>query len=59
MGSNVLTYFNAVYFLPYKGINFCPGEEISGVTTHEQVNHTSNPLLFHLGRDPGEKYPIG
>ncbi|XP_025114777.1 N-acetylgalactosamine-6-sulfatase-like isoform X2 [Pomacea canaliculata] len=42
-----------------EGINFCPGEEISGVTTHEQVNHTSNPLLFHLGRDPGEKYPIG
>ncbi|KAK7505806.1 hypothetical protein BaRGS_00003077 [Batillaria attramentaria] len=41
-----------------KGINFCPGEEIEGVTTHEQMNHTAEPLLFHLGRDPGEKYII-
>ncbi|XP_020508512.2 N-acetylgalactosamine-6-sulfatase [Labrus bergylta] len=41
-----------------KGINFCPGEEIPGVTTHEQKEHTMQPLIFHLGRDPGEKYPI-
>ena len=27
--------------------------------THEQKNHTSQPIIFHLGRDPGEKYPIG
>lgn len=41
-----------------QGVDFCPGEEIDGVTTHEQVNHTVEPLLFHLGRDPGEKYSI-
>ncbi|XP_075877073.1 N-acetylgalactosamine-6-sulfatase isoform X2 [Nelusetta ayraudi] len=41
------------------GINFCPGQEVAGVTTHEQMEHTMQPLIFHLGRDPGEKYPIG
>ena len=41
-----------------QGVNFCPGEEIEGVTTHDQMNHTTEPLLFHLGRDPGEKYII-
>lgn len=41
-----------------KGIDFCPGEEIADVTTHEQMNRTLAPLLFHLGRDPGEKYII-
>ncbi|KAF7664751.1 hypothetical protein LDENG_00167610 [Lucifuga dentata] len=41
-----------------EGINFCPGEEVPGVTTHILTEHTMQPLLFHLGRDPGEKYPI-
>ncbi|KAL2088478.1 hypothetical protein ACEWY4_015377 [Coilia grayii] len=41
-----------------KGINFCPGEEVAGITTHTQEEHTLQPLIFHLGRDPGEKYPI-
>ncbi|KAE8608393.1 hypothetical protein XENTR_v10011492 [Xenopus tropicalis] len=41
-----------------QGINFCPGQNITGVTTHVQVEHSINPLLFHLGRDPGEKYSI-
>uniref|UniRef100_A0A3B3S434 N-acetylgalactosamine-6-sulfatase n=1 Tax=Paramormyrops kingsleyae TaxID=1676925 RepID=A0A3B3S434_9TELE len=40
------------------GINFCPGEEVVGVTTHEQKEHTMQPLIFNLGWDPGEKYPI-
>lgn len=40
------------------GVNFCPGESIENVTTHDQVNNTLQPLLFHLGRDPGEKYII-
>ncbi|XP_036836537.1 N-acetylgalactosamine-6-sulfatase isoform X3 [Oncorhynchus mykiss] len=40
------------------GINFCPGQEVAGVTTHTQQEHTMQPLIFHLGRDPGEKYPI-
>uniref|UniRef100_A0AAY4EJF6 N-acetylgalactosamine-6-sulfatase n=1 Tax=Denticeps clupeoides TaxID=299321 RepID=A0AAY4EJF6_9TELE len=37
-----------------QGINFCPGEEVPGVTTHIQKEHTMQPLIFHLGRDPGE-----
>ncbi|NXY16405.1 GALNS sulfatase, partial [Atrichornis clamosus] len=41
-----------------KGIDFCPGQSVSGVTTHTQEEHTHLPLLFHLGRDPGEKYPL-
>ncbi|XP_076831146.1 N-acetylgalactosamine-6-sulfatase [Brachyhypopomus gauderio] len=41
-----------------KGINFCPGQEVVGLTTHIQQEHTMQPLIFHLGRDPGEKYPI-
>ncbi|XP_073321301.1 N-acetylgalactosamine-6-sulfatase [Pagrus major] len=40
------------------GINFCPGQEVPGVTTHEQMEHTMQPIIFHLGRDPGEKFPI-
>uniref|UniRef100_A0A8C6UWI4 N-acetylgalactosamine-6-sulfatase n=1 Tax=Neogobius melanostomus TaxID=47308 RepID=A0A8C6UWI4_9GOBI len=40
------------------GIDFCPGQEVPGVTTHNQTNHSLQPLIFHLGRDPGEKYPI-
>ncbi|KAI9531842.1 hypothetical protein NQZ68_037808 [Dissostichus eleginoides] len=43
---------------PHFGINFCPGEEVPGVTTHDQKEHTLQPILFHLGRDPGEKFPI-
>ncbi|XP_010771349.1 N-acetylgalactosamine-6-sulfatase [Notothenia coriiceps] len=49
--SNSLEEFN-------KGVNFCPGEEVPGVTTHDQKEHTLQPILFHLGRDPGEKFPI-
>ncbi|XP_052816972.1 N-acetylgalactosamine-6-sulfatase-like isoform X1 [Mya arenaria] len=41
-----------------RGIDFCPGESIANVTTHDQVNNTAQPLLFHVGRDPGEKYFI-
>lgn len=28
------------------------------VTTHTQKEHTLQPLIFHLGRDPGEKFPL-
>uniref|UniRef100_A0A8D3BIV0 N-acetylgalactosamine-6-sulfatase n=1 Tax=Scophthalmus maximus TaxID=52904 RepID=A0A8D3BIV0_SCOMX len=40
------------------GINFCPGQDVPGVTTHDQKEHTEEPIVFHLGRDPGEKFPI-
>ncbi|XP_072373831.1 N-acetylgalactosamine-6-sulfatase [Scyliorhinus torazame] len=41
-----------------QGINFCPGQNVTGVTTHDQKDYTIQPLLFQLGRDPGERYPI-
>ena len=41
-----------------QGVDFCPGEDVIGVTTHNQTNYTASPVLFHLGRDPGEKYQI-
>ncbi|KAG8182187.1 hypothetical protein JTE90_017138 [Oedothorax gibbosus] len=41
-----------------QGIDFCPGMDLKGMTSHEQLNHTDQPILFHLGRDPGEKYQI-
>ncbi|XP_055991560.1 N-acetylgalactosamine-6-sulfatase [Sorex fumeus] len=41
-----------------QGIDFCPGQNVSGVTTHTQQDHTELPLIFHLGRDPGERFPL-
>ena len=41
-----------------QGIDFCRGEYVRNMTTHIQENHTQKPLMFHLGRDPGEKYAI-
>jgi len=40
------------------GINFCPGNYVDGITTHDLTNHTSSPKLFHVVRDPGERYLI-
>lgn len=28
------------------------------MTTHNQTDHTEQPVIFHLGRDPGEKYQL-
>ncbi|XP_033626135.1 N-acetylgalactosamine-6-sulfatase-like isoform X2 [Asterias rubens] len=52
------TWTNSISEFLERGVNFCRGENVTGVMTHEQTNHSSSPLLFHLGRDPGEKYPI-
>jgi len=41
-----------------QGITFCRGQTVVNVTTHTQMNRTHDPVLFHLGRDPGEKHPI-
>ncbi|XP_072136154.1 N-acetylgalactosamine-6-sulfatase isoform X2 [Mobula birostris] len=40
------------------GTNFCPGQSVTGITTHDQQDHSNQPLLFHLGQDPGERFPI-
>lgn len=43
----------------FKGdLDLCPGQHVDGVTSHKQLNYTEQPVLFHLGRDPGEKFPI-
>jgi N-acetylgalactosamine-6-sulfatase len=31
---------------------------LNNITTSTQVNHSGQPVLFHLGRDPGERYPM-
>lgn len=41
-----------------QGYHYCPGQYVEGVTTRDMTNYSSNPLLFHMGRDPGEKFPI-
>ncbi|GAB6025835.1 hypothetical protein CHUAL_011817 [Chamberlinius hualienensis] len=41
-----------------KGYNFCPGESIANVTTHDQTDHSAEPVLFDLGSDPHERFPI-
>jgi len=53
--------YNAIFSsLPIilQGVDYCPGQSVPGVTTRPLTNHTAEPLLFHLGHDPGEKYPI-
>lgn len=40
------------------GYHYCPGQSIKGVTTENLTDYSHQPLLFHLGRDPGEKFPI-
>ncbi|XP_054160807.1 N-acetylgalactosamine-6-sulfatase-like [Oppia nitens] len=40
------------------GINFCPGNFVKNITTHTLTDHTFRPKLFHMNRDPGERYPI-
>ena len=31
---------------------------IENVTTSTQTDHRQRPILYHLGRDPGEKFQI-
>ncbi|ESN92640.1 hypothetical protein HELRODRAFT_95956 [Helobdella robusta] len=67
------TLFNIRWYGPYKahyytwatpteaknqGYEYCPGQQVDGVTTSNMTDHSKNPILFHLGRDPGEKMPI-
>lgn len=40
------------------GTDFCPGEYVEGVTTHNQTDHSAQPVLFHLGSDPHERFPL-
>lgn len=42
----------------FQGIDHCPGFWVENVTTTTQVDHRSQPIIFHLERDPQEKYPI-
>ena len=41
-----------------QGYHYCPGQYVENVTTPDLTDYSHNPLLFHLGRDPGEKYII-
>ena len=46
------------FFREFKGIDHCPDISIANFTTTSQVDHRRKPILFHMGRDPGERYPI-
>ncbi|MGH0126728.1 UNVERIFIED_CONTAM: hypothetical protein FKN15_033482 [Acipenser sinensis] len=54
---NIPAYNNPKWWEENKGIDFCPGQCIPVVTSHKQ-EHTQQPIIFHLGREMGEKYPI-
>ena len=41
------------------GIDHCPGASVLNVTTTDMRNHGEMPVIFHLGRDAGERYPVG
>jgi len=41
-----------------QGYHYCPGQCIDGVTTQNLTDYSHQPLIFHVGRDPGEKFPI-
>ncbi|KAK3730552.1 hypothetical protein RRG08_006401 [Elysia crispata] len=41
-----------------QGMDFCPGQWLENMTVHHQEDHTTQPLLFDLARDYGEKYQI-
>jgi len=41
-----------------QGYHYCPGQCIDGVTTKNLTDYSHQPLIFHVGRDPGEKFPI-
>ncbi|XP_071835298.1 N-acetylgalactosamine-6-sulfatase-like [Apostichopus japonicus] len=36
----------------------CSGQYLENFTTDTLTDHNDEPFLFHLGRDPGESYPI-
>ena len=45
--------------LPFlQGYHYCPGERVVNLTQEHMLDFTHEPLLFHLGRDPGEKYAM-
>jgi len=45
-------------FFGTQGYHYCPGQSIDGVTTKNLTDYSHQPLIFHIGRDPGEKFPI-
>lgn len=53
-----LVDYNVWLFVVVQGITFCRGQYIDNVTTHEQMNRTNDPVIFQLGRDPGERHPM-
>merc|ERR1719154_308133 len=42
-----------------RGIDHCPAANVVNVTTTDMRNHGQSPVIFHLRRDPGERYPLG
>ena len=52
--------FSLITLLIMSGIDHCPGSFVENVTTTDMRHHgDTDPVIFHLGRDPGEKFPLG
>jgi len=41
-----------------RGIDLCPMVMVPNVTTTDIRDHTEQPIIFHLGRDSGERFPL-
>lgn len=42
----------------HRGIDYCPGNRLPNITTNRLTSHLKSPILFHLMRDPGERFPL-
>ena len=52
--------FSSITLFVLSGIDHCPGSFVENVTTTDMRHHgDTDPVIFHLGRDPGEKFPLG
>ena len=38
--------------------HYCVGQHVVNVTEDELQDHTKQPILFHLGKDPGERWKV-
>ncbi len=44
--------------LPFQNYHYCLGQYVANLTEDEMLDFTHEPLLIHLGRDPGEKFVL-
>ena len=42
----------------YPNIDFCPGEDVPGLTVRVPANYTTRPMIVNIVRDAGERFAI-